>query len=76
MPLSDYLYDYPLLVRYVSLKELEGDLLYEQNNPAAIKLDDRSLVPWQWPKSEVDITLAPRVPRNSASRRVEAGTSD
>jgi len=57
MPLSDYLYDYPLLVRYVSLKELEGDLLYEQNNPAAIKLDERSLVPWQWPRSEVDITV-------------------
>lgn len=57
MPLSDYLYDYPLLVRYVSLKELEGDLLYEQNNPAAIKLDERSLISWQWPKSEVDITV-------------------
>lgn len=57
MPLCDYLYDYPLLVRYVSLKELEGDLLYEQSNPAAIKLDERSLIPWQWPKSEVDITV-------------------
>ncbi|MGY4595654.1 superfamily II DNA or RNA helicase [Bradyrhizobium sp. GM22.5] len=57
MPLTDYLYDYPLLVRYVSLKELEGDLLYEQSNPAAIKLDERSLVPWQWPRSEVDITV-------------------
>jgi superfamily II DNA or RNA helicase len=57
MPLTDYLYDYPLLVRYVSLKELEGDLLYEQNNPSAITLDERSLSPWQWPKSDVDITV-------------------
>lgn len=34
-----------------------GDLLDEQNNSAAIKLDERSLVPWQWPRSEVDITV-------------------
>lgn len=57
MSLTDYLYNYPLLVRYISLKELEGDLLYEQNNPAAITLDERSLVPWQWPNSKVDITV-------------------
>lgn len=57
LPLTEYLYNYPLLVRYVSLKELEGDLLYEQNNPAAIELDDRSLVPWPWPSKDVDITV-------------------
>ncbi len=57
MALTDFLYNYPLLVRYVSLKELEGDLLYEQSNPATIKLDDRSLEPWEWPKDKVDITV-------------------
>lgn len=57
MALTDYLYNYPLLVRYVSLKELEGDLLYEQSNPATIKLDDRSLESWKWPESKVDITV-------------------
>ncbi|QOZ51547.1 DEAD/DEAH box helicase [Bradyrhizobium sp. CCBAU 53338] len=57
MALTDYLYNYPLLVRYVSLKELEGDLLYEQSNPATIKLDDRSLESWKWPKDKVDITV-------------------
>ena len=57
MALTDYLYNYPLLVRYVSLKELEGDLLYEQSNPATIKLDDRSLESWEWPKDKVDITV-------------------
>lgn len=57
LTISDYLNDYPLLVRYVSLKELEGNLLYEQNNPVAAVLDERKLLPWQWPPSEVDITV-------------------
>lgn len=48
MALLDYLYDYPLVVRYVSLKELEGDLLYEQTNTAPARIEERQLQPWNW----------------------------
>ncbi|ABE62785.1 type III restriction enzyme, res subunit [Nitrobacter hamburgensis X14] len=56
-PLQEYLDGYPLLVRYVDLKELEGNLLYAQNQPLDIDIDDRSLIGWDWPASQVDITV-------------------
>jgi superfamily II DNA or RNA helicase len=55
MALLDYLYDYPLVVRYVSLKELEGDLLYEQNDSAPARIEQRQLLPWDW--NGVDIGI-------------------
>ena len=53
VPLPDYLYDYPLVVRYVSLKELEGDLVYQQTSTAPARIEDRQLQPWDW--TDVDI---------------------
>jgi len=55
--LLDYLYDYPLVVRYLDLTELEGDILLEQNNPSDITLSERALIPWKWPAAEVDIKV-------------------
>lgn len=46
--LTEYLYDYPLLVRFVSLKELEGDLLFEQNDAAPARIEKRQLQAWDW----------------------------
>ncbi|HEV7258539.1 MAG TPA: DEAD/DEAH box helicase family protein [Bosea sp. (in: a-proteobacteria)] len=46
--LTEYLYDYPLLVRYVSLKELEGDLLFEQNAATPARIEERQLQAWDW----------------------------
>jgi hypothetical protein len=51
------LYDYPLVVRYLDLTELEGDILLEQNNPSEITLSERALVPWEWPAAQVDIKV-------------------
>ena len=54
-PVAEFLNDYPLLVRYISLKELEGNLLYEQHDPVELKLDARDLEAWPW--TGVDITV-------------------
>ncbi|WP_244550852.1 DEAD/DEAH box helicase family protein [Bradyrhizobium sp. Rc3b] len=67
-PLVDYLYDYPLVVRYLDLTELEGDILLEQNNPAEITLSERALVPWEWPADKVDIT-AESIWKDGAERK-------
>ncbi|MEZ0171094.1 DEAD/DEAH box helicase [Microvirga sp. TS319] len=48
MALLEFLYDYPLVVRYVSLKELEGDLLYEQANMPPARIEERQLRSWNW----------------------------
>lgn len=53
--LVDYLYDYPLVVRYVDLKELEGDLLYEQTNAAPARIEDRQLQPWDWKGVDIHV---------------------
>lgn len=48
MALLDFLYDYPLVVRYVSLKELEGNLIFEQTTVAPASIEERQLRPWDW----------------------------
>jgi hypothetical protein len=55
MALVDFLYDYPLIVRYVSLKELEGDLLYEQTDTTPARIEERQLLPWNWHGVDIDI---------------------
>jgi len=55
MRLLDFLYNYPLVVRYVSLKELEGDLLYEQTNMAPARIEERQLRPWNWDGVDIHI---------------------
>jgi len=53
--LIEYLYDYPLLIRYVSLKELEGDLLFEQNDATPVRIEESQLQAWDW--NGVDINV-------------------
>ena len=55
MALVDFLYDYPLVVRYVSLKELEGDLLYEQTSGAPAPIEERQLRPWDWQGVDIHV---------------------
>lgn len=53
--LEEYLRDNPVLVRYVSLKELDGNLLYVQHDVTEVRISEESLVPWTW--DDVDITI-------------------
>lgn len=54
-PLAEYLQDNPLMVRYVSLKELDGNLLYEQHDVTEVRIEEDRLVPWNW--AGVDIKI-------------------
>lgn len=53
-PLRDYLQDYPPLVRFVDLSELDGNLILRSENPEDTSLAEERLVPWDW--AGVDIT--------------------
>lgn len=55
MALLDFLYDYPLVVRYVSLKELEGDLIFEQTTVAPASIEQRQLRPWNWDGVDIHV---------------------
>lgn len=55
MRLIDYLYDYPLVVRYVSLKELEGDLLFEQTTLSPSRIEPRQLSAWNWDGVDINV---------------------
>lgn len=52
--LRDYFQDYPPLVRFVDLSELDGNLILRSENPEDTSLPDERLVPWDW--TGVDIT--------------------
>lgn len=52
--LRDYFQDYPPLVRFVDLSELDGNLILRSENPEDTSLDEERLVPWDW--TGVDIT--------------------
>lgn len=46
--------DYPPLIRYVDLSELDGNLLIKPYNPQDLKISDACFVVWDW--QGVDIT--------------------
>lgn len=52
--LCDYFQDYPPLVRFVDLSELDGNLILRSENPEETSLPEERLVPWDW--TGVDIT--------------------
>jgi superfamily II DNA or RNA helicase len=78
--LTDYLYDYPLLVRYVSLKELEGDLLFEQAAFTPVRIEDRQLRVWNWDGVDIQVESTWKSgverPRSVQSRTAEEYVKD
>lgn len=53
-PLEQYLSDYPPLVRFVDLCELDGNLLIQPQDPRHLAIDEARFEPWDW--TGVDIT--------------------
>jgi superfamily II DNA or RNA helicase len=51
---SEYLSDYPPLVRYVDLRELDGNLLIGPQHPQSLRIDQSQFDAWDW--ATVDIT--------------------
>lgn len=52
-PLEDYFNDYPPLVRYVDLSELDGNLILRPQNPYELILPQDCLDPWDWSKTDI-----------------------
>ena len=52
--LCDFFNDYPPLVRYADLSELDGNLLIKPHNPQDLQISDQFFEAWDW--SRVDIT--------------------
>lgn len=52
--ICDFLNDYPPLVRYVDLSELDGNLLIKPHNPQDLQISDTFFEAWDW--NGVDIT--------------------
>lgn len=47
-PLEDYFQDYPPLVRFVDLQELDGNNLIGPQDPRTLTIDDVCFEPWPW----------------------------
>lgn len=47
-PLEDYFQDYPPLVRFVDLQELDGNNLIGPQDPRTLTIDDERFDPWPW----------------------------
>ena len=47
-PLEDYLQDYPPLVRFVDLQELDGNNLIGPQDPRTLTIDNDRFEPWPW----------------------------
>ena len=66
--LEEFFGNYPPLVRYFDLAELDGNLILRPQNPYDLKLHANALQAWDW--SKIDITkelfgrpgIAPRTP--------------
>jgi len=54
LQLSQYLSDYPPLVRFVDLTELDGNLLIEPRDPRHLEIGSERFESWDW--SDVDLT--------------------
>jgi len=52
--MAEYLSDYPPLVRFVDLRELDGNLLIGPQHPQDLRLEERQFEAWDW--TGVDIT--------------------
>lgn len=63
---SEYLSDYPPLVRYVDLRELDGNLLIGPQHPQALRIDEDQFDAWDW--ARVDITKE-SIRKDGATRR-------
>jgi superfamily II DNA or RNA helicase len=53
LPLEQYLSDWPPLVRFVDLTELDGDLLIRPQDPQTLSIDEARFEAWDW--SGVDL---------------------
>lgn len=47
-PLEEYFQDYPPLVRFVDLQELDGNNLIGPQDPRTLTIDDERFEPWPW----------------------------
>lgn len=54
VPLTEFLSNYPPLIRFIDLSELDGNLILRPTNPIDLTLADDRLEAWDW--SNVDIT--------------------
>lgn len=52
---SDYFNDYPPLIRFIDLSELDGNLLIKPQDPRYIQIDARHFEAWNW--QGVDLTV-------------------
>ncbi|SDC23653.1 DEAD/DEAH box helicase [Pedobacter soli] len=46
--LSEYFSNYPPLIRYIDLSELDGNLLIKPQNPREFELPEQIFEPWDW----------------------------
>lgn len=53
-PLSQYLSEYPPLIRFVDLTELDGNLLIQPQDPRHLQICEERFEPWDW--TGVDFT--------------------
>jgi len=49
LPLADYFQDYPPMVRFIDLRELDGNHLIGPQNPQDLTIDDDRFDAWLWP---------------------------
>jgi len=54
--LEQYFSDYPPLIRFVDLSELDGNLLVKSQNQVELKVPQDRFEVWDWQKQKVDIT--------------------
>lgn len=47
-PLEEYFQDYPPLVRFIDLQELDGNNLIGPQDPRTLTIDDERFEPWPW----------------------------
>lgn len=52
-PVEDYLSNYPPMVRFVDLTELDGNLLIHPQNADEIKISEESFDPWDWQGTDI-----------------------
>ena len=51
--LPDYFKDYPPIIRFVDLSEVDGNILLKAENSGLVPIPEERLVPWQWPYTDI-----------------------
>ncbi len=52
-PLSDFFNDYPPLIRFMDLSELDGNVILRAENPTKLTFSPDLLEPWDWSKTDI-----------------------